>query len=40
MNINSKGGGPYPFLAIQREGHTPFPEFLMGIFVMLLSIFL
>ena len=27
------------FSAIQGESHTPFPEFLMGIFVMLLSLF-
>ena len=41
VNINTKGGEPYPsFSAIQGEGQTPFPEFLMGIFVMLLSIFL
>ena len=28
------------FSGIKGEGHTPFPEFLMEIFVMLFSIFL
>ena len=41
MKVSTKGGRAMPsFSAIQGEGHTPFPEFLMGIFEMLLSIFL
>ena len=35
-----KGGGPYPLFQLFKGRVTPFPEFLMGIFVMLFSIFL
>ena len=33
-------GGPYPVFQLFKERVTPFPEFLMEIFVMLFSIFL
>ena len=37
---HQRGEGHALFFSYSREGHTPFPEFLMGIFEMLLSIFL
>ena len=33
-------GRAIPHVSYSREGHTSFPDFLMRIFVMLLSIFL
>ena len=38
--VGTKGGGPYPLFQLFKGRVTPFPEFLMGIFVMLFSIFL
>ena len=40
VKVSTKGGGIPSFSAIHGEGHTPFPEFLMAIFLMLFSIFL
>ena len=40
VKVSTKGGGPYPLFQLFKGRVTPFPEFLMGIFVMLFSIFL
>ena len=40
VQVSTKGGGPYPLFQLFKGRVTPFPEFLMGIFVMLFSIFL
>ena len=34
VELSTKWRAIASFSAIQREGHTPFPEFLIGIFVM------
>ena len=40
VKVSTKGGGPYPLFQLFKGRVTPFPEFLMEIFVMLFSIFL
>ena len=40
VKVSTKGGGLYPLFQLFKGRVTPFPEFLMGIFVMLFSIFL
>ena len=40
VKVSTKGGGPYPLFQLFKGRVTPFPEFLMRIFVMLFSIFL
>ena len=40
VKVSTKGGGPYPLFQLFKGRVTPFPGFLMGIFVMLFSIFL
>ena len=40
VKVSTKGGGPYPHFQLFKGRVTPFPEFFMGIFVMLFSIFL
>ena len=40
VKVSTKGGGPYPLFQLFKGRVTPFPEFLMKIFVMLFSIFL
>ena len=40
VKVSTKGGGPYPLFQLFKGRVTPFPEFVMGIFVMLFSIFL
>ena len=40
VKVSTKGGGPYPLFQLFKGRVTPFPEFLMGIFVMLFYIFL
>ena len=40
VKVSTKGGGPYPLLQLFKGRVTPFPEFVIGIFVMLFSIFL
>ena len=40
VKVSTKGLGPYPLFQLFKGKVTPFPEFLMTIFVMLFSIFL
>ena len=40
VKVSTKGGGPNPLFQLFNGRVTPFPEFLMGIFVILFSIFL
>ena len=40
VKVSTKGGGLYPLFQLFKGRVTPFPEFLMRIFVMLFSIFL
>ena len=40
MKVSTKGGGPYTLFQLFKGRVTPFPEFLIGIFVILFSIFL
>ena len=40
VKVSTKGEGPYPLFQLFKGRVTPFPEFLMEIFVILFSIFL
>ena len=40
VKVSTKGEGLYPLFQLFKGRVTHFPEFLMGIFVMLFSIFL